>query len=449
MFDRRGALLPFVLLVVCISWIVGCSGGSGESEWPAEPDAAMEHIAHRLADGRVEVVWQALPASYRTDVEGLVHDFAKVMDDEVWDRSFGVMRKLVMVLDEKRSFILDHPMIASQVDPSNDPAENWDDVVGALKTITTSQISTIDGMRQLDVEAFLRDTGGELVERLRHASALTADDKFAVQMDALASTKASIVARTGETVTVRVETPGQPAREEKLVRVEDRWIPEEIARDWNGTMARARAKIDEMARGMKGSERQALLMQLGMAEAALDGLLQADSAEEFQASMGSIAGLAMSAMMSQAAASNSAGGGTLSMGAPPTPPAEPTWGTIDEKPSDAAVIADPRAHALEAESAADELIAATQADTYLEREIVDPELAEPAEEEEPALVVAAGEADKLLGERVVVDLVDGKRIHGLLAEIRAKQVILERELGDGHVAFSLEKSEIETLTQSR
>ena len=71
------------------------------------PAETVEHVAHGLADGDLSVAWEALPASYQSDLNGLAHDFAKVVDPDLWNRTFAVLSKLTRLLKEKEAFIPD------------------------------------------------------------------------------------------------------------------------------------------------------------------------------------------------------------------------------------------------------------------------------------------------------------------------------------------------------
>lgn len=266
---------------------------------PAVPkggaDETVAWVMGGLAEGRPEVLWHALPASYQKDVTKLVHDAADEMDAEVWNRTFAVLNKLGRVMNEKREFILAHPMVAGQLTNPDEADANWDAVVGMFDTIVQSDLSDLDKVRQLDVEQFLAKTGGKIMQRMAAASALTADDPWAAQAKALRAAKASVVSGSGDNVVVRFEMPGKPMKEEAYVRVEGKWVPKEMADGWQKEMAEAQQGIVGMSGKDSPEKKQQMMMQLAMAEGALDTILAADTADEFNASLGSVFGLAMGA----------------------------------------------------------------------------------------------------------------------------------------------------------
>ena len=44
-----------------------------QAEFPVAPDAAMKFIAKELAQGNGGVLWQAMPSSYQSDLNEIVH----------------------------------------------------------------------------------------------------------------------------------------------------------------------------------------------------------------------------------------------------------------------------------------------------------------------------------------------------------------------------------------
>ena len=73
------------------------------------PEATVRQMVEGLRQNRPEVIWQAMPRRFREDINGLVHDFAKKMDPQLWSRSFATWKKLARVLAEKKAFILSQP----------------------------------------------------------------------------------------------------------------------------------------------------------------------------------------------------------------------------------------------------------------------------------------------------------------------------------------------------
>jgi len=296
---------PLLLLVIFVALTLapfGCSGAKGTEAGDGHtPDQAIQRVMTGLSGNRPEVLWQALPGSYRQELTSLVHEGAAKMDVELWNRSFGVVQKLGRLLGEKRSFILEHPMLASQVKDRGEAEANWDAVVGLLDAVASSELADLETLQKLDIGEFLRGTGRRLMERMAEASALTTTDSYASQMRDLAATRVTVLSSEGDHALVRIETPGRPAREEDYRRVEGKWISKKLADGWPAEMARAREALASFSGEEMHQNKQAVMMQLSMFEAALDQLLAAKTPGDFNDALGATLGMAMGAIMASAA----------------------------------------------------------------------------------------------------------------------------------------------------
>jgi len=420
MAQRRNLLL-MGLFALLILGTTACSRGEAKA---LGPDETVEHIAQELADGHPEVLWHALPKSYQQDVTDLVHDAAGKMDPELWNRSFGVLQKAALLLDEKREYIFGHPMVAGQMKDPKRTAKDWDAVVGLIRTVSDSELSNLDRVRTLDIEKFLGDTGAELMERLEEASELTSENPYSQSMAQMRKTDATIVTSTEDTATLSIKVPGRAASEERYTRVDDKWLPEELVQGWTESMAEMREQLAQYSPEQNPEKKQAALMQLTMIEAALDTMLQADSAAEFNMSVNAAMGMAMGAMMAQA-----------SSGGLETGPGDPSFGP-DEPPMMApAATAEPEA-------------APRRLDAYLdskrapERKVAVQQI---EVEELPAGPCTLDQADKYMGTIIVVTGLDGSTTKGRLTSAEGGVLMLERHLGAGSFAVEIPESEISSL----
>ena len=301
-------------LLVFVGLLTGCSGEEAapkaESAREAAPaaetaDQAVMRVAEGLKDGRLEVVWQALPASYQRDVTDLIHDFAGAMDAELWDRSFGVVQKATQVLSEKRELILDHPMLQAQIEDREMANEAWESLIGILDVVVHSDLSDLERMKSIDVEEFLSGTGAEVAERFKGMEAFAATEAVSGSLFGPAGAEVTLVSSDGDRARVRFQAPGEDSTEEDFVRVEGKWVPTQMADEWNDTMAAAREQLDGLSGEAMQANKQTTLMQLSMVDGALDQLLATKTPEEFNAAIGGLMGMAMGAMMSQAQAAPS------------------------------------------------------------------------------------------------------------------------------------------------
>jgi hypothetical protein len=426
--NRERVVRLLAVVLVAALW-AGCSS-SGEE---LGPDETVEHVAQGLAEGRPVVMWQALPASYQKDVTGLVHQFAEKMDRDLWNQTFEVLAKLTRLLKEKRELILQHPLVAQKVadSDSTDVDGDWEGIVEVIDLLATSELADLDELAKLDVEAFLNGTGERFVRQIAAASSLAPEGQvgdYLTATESLRAVKATVVSRNGDQATVRIEQPGEDPRTEPLVRVEGKWIPADLADGWKSQMAQARESLSKMSGEQMQQNKQAVLLQLSMVEAALDTLLAAQTADQFNAGiatiMGGVMGMALQAAMNQgmemtADESGGSPGAVFTM-----PPAAPS-------PHPAAFPGFPPAPPMPPEHS-------------LESEPWPVEPTQPAPRKDP-LVISVGQAHRFIGWKLRVVAADGLDTVAKLTEVDGDVLSFEQPLGGGVMSFKVRKQEVESL----
>jgi len=258
-------------------------------EIPATPDGAIVAVSQALADGNPRGVWDALPASYQSDVNGLIHEYAETTDPLMWDKGFGIAGRIAGVLRDKKDFIFNSPMMA-QNPKKDEAAQNWDAVVGVLNTILESDITKRDKLMSLDLGRFLGTTGAELLADFESLAALAPTNKWAEGVAKLRGVTAKVLNTTDGVAEVEVTAPGETNKVEKFVQIENRWIPEEMAADWEGMMQSARTNLA----GMKQQQQQVnmqTMMIMGMVEGVLAQFENAQSQQEFDMAAQGIFGM--------------------------------------------------------------------------------------------------------------------------------------------------------------
>ena len=289
-------IAPVFLFLVA----AGCSqvGKKATQEKPAvTADKAVEKVSKKLAANRPDYAYAALPPSYRKDVEGIVKEFAGTADAEIYNRNFTMLQKVVRILETKKSMILAHPTVKGNVD-TKELSRDWDAVVKLASIAAESDLSNLANLEKLDVEEFLATTGSRFVEQLQVVSKLapTPSEKKDVDvMTLLSGCTAEIVETEGETARVRIEAPGVEPEEQAFVKVEGHWIPKELADNWEGYVANARAKLELLASKKDSANKALYLSRTKLIDGVLDQLLGAKTPEEFNA--GIIQGMAVVAGM--------------------------------------------------------------------------------------------------------------------------------------------------------
>lgn len=293
---RSSALTTFTAVLV-LSTITGC----GPSRPPAPtvpdtPDGTVTAVAQTLAEGKPEVLWVALPASYQKEVQDdLVRAFAKKMDPEMYGKGVTVLKKLVGVLGSKKDLILpqvvENPLMQmAQVD-KEELGKNWGKVVGLFDTILQSELGDIEKLKTVDIGKFLATTGAKVMQHAADLSAMSEDDPYKKELQAKAAgMKAEVVKTEGDKATLKLSAPGETDETVELVKVEGKWLPAELVDGWADAMKEAKAAIAEInPEAMAQMKPQVMGMLVGV-ETALDQLAKATTAEEFSKILGGLMG---------------------------------------------------------------------------------------------------------------------------------------------------------------
>ena len=306
----RTIFAPGVALVCCLA-VVACSGASGsaKAEIPDSPDGTIKVVASELANHRPQILWEALPASYQQDISQITHDFAAKMDPELYNQLVAFAQKAVTVLLDKKELILGSSMVQLKEEDLADIEQGWNTSLVALDTLLHSEISNIESLKTIDLNAFLAGTGSALMDQAAAASKETPEDPFENEVMArLHALQVELLESDADTAKVKVSVPDEDSEELRMVRVEGRWIPAEMAETWDKDVAEAKIKVAELSEEEMAQAKMQGMLFLAMADSFLDQLAAVQSSEEFDA-------LAQGLL-----------GGFMGGGTPPPPPQEITGG---------------------------------------------------------------------------------------------------------------------------
>lgn len=268
--------------------VAGCGGDSGipKVTLPDTADGTAKTVVEQLLAGNPRVLYDAMPASYQKDVGELVHTFGAKMDAELLRKGFGILDKIVILLEAKKDWILEGTLANFGSDGSAKLANHWDSVVGITKALANSDLRSTAKLQSLDVGTFLGTTGCEILTRVKAMAPMIPDDPFAqlARMSfRVAETKDGIAA-------VQMLKNGEESgRPEKFQQVEGRWIMVDMAKDWPAMMVDAKKQLGAMDLSkQKGSALEAL----AEFEKLLDGMIASKDKDEFKKQLlGAFSGL--------------------------------------------------------------------------------------------------------------------------------------------------------------
>jgi len=250
---------------------------------PLQPGAAgtVEMVIDAFRNARLELIYDALPASYQQDVTQLVHDLPDQVDPELWDAALQVLRKAVHVLEEKRDIfiaLLTRPGSAS-------PAEittAWGEVAIACDLVVRGILADPEAWKTLDVREALRKDISRVLRRVMALSALAnpVDKNPLLELDLV---EVDLVETAGTTARVRITPRGASGVEPtKFVQIDGKWIPQSLAESWPETMRTARDTLRQW-RSVSEAERRSRQEQLQVIDRVLDQMLMARNVDQLAA----------------------------------------------------------------------------------------------------------------------------------------------------------------------
>jgi hypothetical protein len=269
----------------------GCgTGADGRLVVPDSPDGTVRIVLTGVAARRPEVVWQALPPSYQSDVSELVRLFADTINPALHQRLVVVARKAVVVLQTNKDLILAsdaaHGVAADPV--VADVA--WEAMIHAADLLLASELADLGALRDLDVEAFLATTGSAIMERAAELPAIGGGKAtVADRLRTLARSEVELVSIDGDLARVRVALPDREAVDLDMTRIEGRWVPIELAARWPELVANAEAEITILDARNGGRAELIAFVALGVAESFIDQLAEVETVEEVDQLAGSFA----------------------------------------------------------------------------------------------------------------------------------------------------------------
>ncbi|MDF3130584.1 hypothetical protein P0Y35_15355 [Kiritimatiellaeota bacterium B1221] len=290
------------ILTVCFAlfsllMLSGCGGGSSSAPAPAKTaDAAVMQVIDSLNDNNAAGPWDMLPASYQTQLTGVKDEFATKMDPDVWNSGADLVKKLHTVLVDKKELLLASPLLES-VPMKEDLSANYDQLVAILGEVSESDLSTLEGLKNMEIGEYLRTTGSAIMAATSKIE-ISETSKKPMGMNSMLNmpgkmlnTKAELVSEDGDSAVVKMMTEGEEPQEIPFVKVEGKWIPADLVEEFPEMIAEMRESLG----GFEILPESKAQVQMGMTmiSGVLDQVAAAKTQEELQ---GALMGIMMMGM---------------------------------------------------------------------------------------------------------------------------------------------------------
>jgi len=232
------------------------------ADW-STAEASMKTILNGLADNRPEIIWEALPAGHKATLNGEVKKAIGNVDPEVVAKVREIVQTASGIANNKQTELSEAIMLVAVAQESGQlpPAgtelpssPEIDEVIGyaaeALKFLSDSKLLDAAWLANPDVGEFIQN---DLTKLLTHPQITAAiDDSLSTDptsafkslseaRSALRSVEITVVSSDENRATLQLKSaelfpqdPSSPPQEPSsppfvFVKVEDRWVPEQIA----------------------------------------------------------------------------------------------------------------------------------------------------------------------------------------------------------------------------
>lgn len=249
------------------------------------PDGMVKQLGQALADGKPEMLWFMLPPSYQKDVQGLISSVADKMDPDLWHLGFHGLRQFFLLLETRKSFFANHFVLERLPMAKDQVLVIWDPMVRVGKTLSASEICSLDELKKLDVGTYLAGSGAAVWKDLVQLGSLSPLFKELGEIARYGNAKATVLSQEGDVAVVEVELPGRSPVKVDFMRVEDRWLPKDFVEEWPDAMKTARDYIAGFKIEEQVKKKDELLPQLNMIGAVSDSLRQQATQEDFNKSI--------------------------------------------------------------------------------------------------------------------------------------------------------------------
>ncbi|MFN0054818.1 MAG: hypothetical protein ACKV0T_21820 [Planctomycetales bacterium] len=279
------ALLPFGLACCSDKGDLTKSGqgtaAGSQDQIPETADAAILRVVEGLRRQDPEPLWHFLPASYQSDINGLIHQFAERMDPEVWEQTIVTLRKLARILKSQQALIQEALTPPGGTAPPGSSSD-WGSLAELLESLLASELGDLERLKTADGGKFLRVTGSQWLKLSPKAAQAAVKDPFSVRLDELEKMQVKLRSTDGDTAVVRIDVPGANPEEAAFVRVESKWIPKNLADGWYESIGEARARLSLLSAENLEQLKPRLLTTLESLNKALDQMAVAKDVESLQ-----------------------------------------------------------------------------------------------------------------------------------------------------------------------
>ena len=304
-------------LTASVLLLTGCGKKAEEATAvtiPDAPDAAIQTVITEFAKGNGGIIWQAMPAAYQTDVSDLLHLAGSKIDPELYAKSFVTIARLAEVIDQQQALILNSSFMQSRsVEEMTQLEAALPSIVGLLGAISSSELASSIGLLNFNGQDFFDTTVSQIMQYAEALLQLAGEESM---LSNYINTVVTVVEADDLQATLLTSVPGKEPVQQSFSKVEQRWVPSEMASDWVAKITEATAELEAISIEDIAANKPQMMGVLTMIDGVLAQIAAAETQEQFDQSLkGAMMPLMGLMMMGQ---------GMGSMGAPAAPGLAPS-----------------------------------------------------------------------------------------------------------------------------
>ena len=251
-----------------------------------KPDHAIRKLIKDLAENRPVEFWNALPASYQSDLNAYIHEFAANMDAELWDDVFELLERIENLIKSRKKAVLAIPEIRLANNLDRESIEDlWDGYTDLLEILLTSEFADLKKLMRADLGIILQEKGSNAMNLLAAISSLLGNDSLYAIQENLASMQVELLESSHLSATLRFtdNTSRNEPFEQKYVQVEGKWVPVQWAQNWQKNIELLRFRLrSQLTRSNLAWTKKSMKEFHEKIDPVLTQLEQATTDEDFQ-----------------------------------------------------------------------------------------------------------------------------------------------------------------------
>ena len=273
-------------LTASVLLLTGCGKKAEEATAvtiPVAPDAAIQNVITEFAKGNGGIIWQAMPTSYQTDVSDLLHLAGSKIDPELYDKSFATIARLAEVIDQQQALILNSSFMQDRSAEEMAQLEAaLPTIVDLVGTITSSELASITGLLNFNGQDFFDTTVSQFTQYAETLGQLAGEESM---LSNYMNTVVTAVEVDDLQAILLTTFPGKEPVEQAFTKVEQQWVPSEMASDWAAKIAEATAELEATSMEDIAANKPQMMGVLTMIDGVLAQIAAAETQEQFDQSL--------------------------------------------------------------------------------------------------------------------------------------------------------------------